>query len=149
MSGAAKVHRRVASQAKWSYQHKGAELLEAADTLSQYQKRCRKLIVDMEELTSEQLQLQQSGYFDAAQREGVLRLMGELRGSLVAWQDATNTQEELVRQRRHELAVAQDRKNKSEEKYQEALVDLQNIELAFEAKELEDIYINSFGRKAK
>jgi Fe-S cluster biosynthesis and repair protein YggX len=144
-----KLHRRIASQSKWSYQERGAVFLAETERLKAFQKQCRKLLNDMDELTREQLELQESGYFDPAQREGVLRLMAEIHASLIVWHDATEEQQDLVGQRRLELALAKDRKQKSEEKYRAAVVELQNVVLAVEAKELEDIYVNSFRRRVR
>jgi hypothetical protein len=145
----AKVYRRVASQSRWSYQEKGARLLEETDRLKEYQKRCSALLSDMEGMAREQLEWQEAGYFDGAQREGVLRLIGEIHSSLAEWQSVARDQESLVHQCRLELAKAKQRKEKSEEKYQAVLRELQNFERELESKELEDIYINTFRHKAR
>lgn len=144
MKDTAKVHRRVASQSRWSYQEQGARLLEETSRLKDYQRRCTALLNDLDGMTREQSAWQETGYFDGAQREGVLRLLSEVHEALAQWQAAAQDQEGVVKQCRLDLARAKQRKDKSEEMYQAALLVLRDTQRAFETKELDDIYINSY-----
>lgn len=138
------MHRRVASQSKWKYQEQGALVLQKMSRLKECQRRCATLRDDLQGMSREQLQWQETGYFDGAQREAVLRLMGEVNESLLAWEAAADKQIDEVRRARLDLARAKQRKEKSEEKYQAALRELREAEESSSDRELEDIYINTY-----